>query len=228
MPKRSSVGPVATLVLPKRSPGFGGVTRRMPALQNQAARARWRRRRDRYLRAARRLIERDGFDGLSVLSVARELGLTKASVYYYFESKDELVAALADEILLEEVSALGVLIDSAPDASTALSSMVRGFVEHYVARPTDFRIAYSLTDALGLQTTLLECDSYPKLVALAERLTRALGKDATESRRELSPARRVDLARALAQGIVQRALNKPKPKAFASELLQEAALAKLT
>lgn len=49
--------------------------------------------RDRIVEAANRLFYREGIRAVSVDAVAEEAGLTKRSLYYHFQSKDELVAA---------------------------------------------------------------------------------------------------------------------------------------
>ena len=48
--------------------------------------------------AARRLRE-DGYDGLSVAAMARELGLAQNAIYWYFPSKDDLFVAALKRIL---------------------------------------------------------------------------------------------------------------------------------
>jgi AcrR family transcriptional regulator len=52
-------------------------------------------RREEILEAAVRLWGERGFDGTSMAAIAREVGLTKGTLYLYFESKD----ALLDEVL---------------------------------------------------------------------------------------------------------------------------------
>ncbi|HEX8086804.1 MAG TPA: TetR/AcrR family transcriptional regulator [Solirubrobacteraceae bacterium] len=71
--------------------------------------------------AAERLRER-GYDGLSVVGVARDLGLAQNAVYWYFPSKDHLfVAAL--ERMLREIHA------RKPPPQRALEKKVLFFVE---------------------------------------------------------------------------------------------------
>ncbi len=48
--------------------------------------------RDRILSAANKLFYRDGIRGVSVDAVAAQAGVTKRTLYYHFESKDDLVA----------------------------------------------------------------------------------------------------------------------------------------
>jgi AcrR family transcriptional regulator len=50
--------------------------------------------RDRILDAALDLFITHGFDGTSLRQIAEQLGVTKAALYYYFESKDDILMAL--------------------------------------------------------------------------------------------------------------------------------------
>jgi TetR/AcrR family tetracycline transcriptional repressor len=53
------------------------------------------------LEAAGRLIEKDGLDGLSMRRLAQELDVWPMSVYRYFQDKDALLDALADEAVID-------------------------------------------------------------------------------------------------------------------------------
>jgi AcrR family transcriptional regulator len=50
--------------------------------------------RERILDVALDLFARQGFDGTSLRQIAESLGLTKAALYYHFESKDDILLAL--------------------------------------------------------------------------------------------------------------------------------------
>lgn len=58
--------------------------------------------RDRILDAALELFVDQGFDGTSVRQIAERVGTTKAALYYYFASKDEILMAL--HMRLHEIS----------------------------------------------------------------------------------------------------------------------------
>ncbi len=54
-------------------------------------------RRDQILRAARRCFLRDGFHATSMQDLFAEAGLSSGAVYRYFASKDDVIAAIAEE-----------------------------------------------------------------------------------------------------------------------------------
>lgn len=58
------------------------------------------------LAAAFVIVERDGLDGLSMPAVASQLDAGVMSIYWYFRTKDELLAAMADRALLDVYSEL--------------------------------------------------------------------------------------------------------------------------
>jgi AcrR family transcriptional regulator len=105
--------------------------------------------RDRILQAAERLFAEKGFDATSVGSIARAAGVNKALIYYYFESKDALLAAL-----FESVSA-----EVRERASTVVPSELREKVAGEVAYLADRR----RTLALLLMQALKGGDETPAL-----------------------------------------------------------------
>src|SRR3954470_7742743 len=74
------------------------------------------------LDAAAVRLRADGYDGLSVAALARELGIANNSVYWYFPSKDELVIAAVDEMLRD-------IVGRKPPANRGLERQVLWFVD---------------------------------------------------------------------------------------------------
>lgn len=81
----------------------------------------------RILDVAERLLQRRGFNGFSYADVARELGLTKASLHYHFAGKAELGEALVDRYTGAFAEAL-VAIDQRPDDAP---TKLRGYATLY-------------------------------------------------------------------------------------------------
>jgi len=61
---------------------------------------------DSILKAASKVIARDGFEGASIRKVAATAGIGLSGIYYYFESKDELLFALQSRTFSTLVSSL--------------------------------------------------------------------------------------------------------------------------
>ena len=65
-----------------------------PATSQQKREQRRTARRDAILAAARKIFQRQGYDGATVADIAREAGVASGTVYLYFPSKLDLFAAL--------------------------------------------------------------------------------------------------------------------------------------
>jgi AcrR family transcriptional regulator len=87
----------------------------------EPANARSRRTRARLLATARAILERDGFEALTMAGVAEQASVTRRTVYLHFGSRSELVAALFDWVAQTEglQSSLDKVWE-APDAASAL------------------------------------------------------------------------------------------------------------
>jgi AcrR family transcriptional regulator len=66
------------------------------------------------LRAAARVFAERGFEGATVDEIAAQAGLSKGTLYWNFESKDELFLSLLEEHIDRRVQAMIELIQSAP------------------------------------------------------------------------------------------------------------------
>jgi AcrR family transcriptional regulator len=98
------------------------------------ANARSRRTRAAVLSTARRLLEDEGFDALTMNAVAERAGVTRRSVYLHFESRAELVSALFDYVAdAEGLDRSLARVWGAPDAARALDEWA-GHVARYHPR----------------------------------------------------------------------------------------------
>jgi len=71
--------------------------------------------------AALDLVEREGFEALTMRGVAGALGMGAMSLYRHFRDRDELVAALLDELL----GTIPVTVDDGDDWQTQLRRLAR-------------------------------------------------------------------------------------------------------
>jgi TetR/AcrR family transcriptional regulator, regulator of autoinduction and epiphytic fitness len=77
-----------------------------PAMGNERIERKRRTRRQAILDSAAAVLAREGYPSLSLDKVAAELDLTKAALYHYFTSKDDLVAAVIDYLGNESLDRL--------------------------------------------------------------------------------------------------------------------------
>jgi AcrR family transcriptional regulator len=92
--------------------------------------------------AARRVLVRDGIAATTLEAVAREVGLTKAALYYYYPSKDALLFEVVYGVVAGQSRAVHDGVEAAKDGGEALRAIIRETVHTFASRIDDFRLAY--------------------------------------------------------------------------------------
>ena len=114
----------------------------------EARRTRQQRRRDRsrdeILAAARTVLLRDGITAVTLEAVAREAGMSKTGLYYYFASKEALVFELVFAALRRQAEEVEARVATAATGPAALGAVIGATVEGYASQMDDFRLAYLL------------------------------------------------------------------------------------
>ncbi|MEG1683904.1 MAG: TetR/AcrR family transcriptional regulator [Oscillospiraceae bacterium] len=98
------------------------------------------------------LVAEKGYDKASIGQLAERIGLQKASIYYYFKSKEDIFLQLAQELYGDSYRAQLVFLDGEPDVASyeaALLEAGRQLIDSYFEHP-DSRRFYAEID---LQTT---------------------------------------------------------------------------
>ena len=98
-------------------------------------------RHDAILTAARALASEGGFAAVQIAPVAGRAGIAAGTVYRYFPSKTELVAALVAALSHSEVAALTKAADTAPGPLSALAAAIATFGARALS---DRRLAFAL------------------------------------------------------------------------------------
>lgn len=86
--------------------------------------------------AARELFEQNGIGDTSVSQIVRHVGVAQGLFYYYFRSKDEVVEAVADQILEELDRATREIID---DSNTDFYQKLLAFIDLYFSKIDSFQ-----------------------------------------------------------------------------------------
>src|SRR5882757_39228 len=87
--------------------------------------------RARILDAALDVFSEYGFDGSSLQQIADRLDLTKAALYYYFRSKDELLEALVEPA----ITGLNEILDAcsgAPDTPGRRKEFMQQYLDYFL------------------------------------------------------------------------------------------------
>jgi AcrR family transcriptional regulator len=92
------------------------------------------RKRQQILDGARRLFLAEGFDAVSMADIAREAGVSKGTLYVYFESKEELFAELVRIEKDKHFSPIFTLDPNDHDVEAVLRRLGHGFC-HFITLP---------------------------------------------------------------------------------------------
>lgn len=94
------------------------------------------------LDVTRKLVLKQGLTNLTLTAIAHELDLTKAALYYYFDSKDALLFELVFGSLQAEAAAVEAAVATATTGAEAVEQLIRTVAGHYARRLDDFRLTY--------------------------------------------------------------------------------------
>ena len=79
-----------------------------------------------------RLILRDGINGASVAKIAQEAGVSPATIYVYYSSKEEMLSAVYQECSHQSYRFLRRRIAEDMQASELIEQIVRGYFDYTV------------------------------------------------------------------------------------------------
>jgi AcrR family transcriptional regulator len=135
--------PRKTAPKPKRTKPAG---KRLAAPEASARRSRMERRRDlsrdEILAAARRVLLRNGIAATTLDAVAKEAGMSKAALYYYFASKEALFFELVFGALEKHAHAVHDAVEGTKTGAEALRAIITESVRGFSPNLDDFRLAY--------------------------------------------------------------------------------------
>lgn len=125
----------------------------------------------RILEAARALFAARGYRATSMQAIADELGITKAALYYHFDSKDEILRRLTLP-LLDELEAVLARAESCDSADEVRWRAIEGYVDVHL------RHRQTLTMLVKDMTLLVQApvaDRFRAAIALANELVAGPG-----------------------------------------------------
>lgn len=105
--------------------------------------------------AARRILEREGYDALSLRAAARAAGVSQAAPYHHFHDKEALLAAIAAQGFGELTAAMKARMAGETGAQARLDASGVGYVAFAAANPALFRLMFNtgqLIDDPALRT----------------------------------------------------------------------------
>lgn len=86
-------------------------------------------RREQILTAAMTLFSKTGIEATSMNAIAKECGFSKATIYHYFESKDDMVLSLLDNVFAHDEDAFQAL----QNTEVSVSDRIMNYIDSYAA-----------------------------------------------------------------------------------------------
>lgn len=123
--------------------------------------------RERVLAVAQDLFSRHGVSGTSLQMIADELGVTKAAVYFQFQSKEDIVLAVISPSL-DHLVRVTEAAEARPTLLTRRETVLSGLVDVIIANR---RLSAMLRSDPAVRDVLA---SHPDLQALGDRLSQLL------------------------------------------------------
>lgn len=99
------------------------------------------------LQKAGKLLSQKGYFGVSMQDIANEVGITKAALYYHFDSKDALVEILLRDAVSELKSELKHAVKASVLPSDVVFNVIKTFLSFKLKHPE-----ISLLVSLGVQS----------------------------------------------------------------------------
>lgn len=139
-----------------------------------ARRARQQRRRERsredILVAARSVLLRDGIAAITLEAVAREAGMSKTGLYYYFASKEMLVFELVFGIWESQAQRVRDAVSLKESGPAAIAAIIANTVQGFAGQMDDFRLAYLHGQVSGLSGLQLSPEQLERIRPLNDTL----------------------------------------------------------
>ncbi len=98
------------------------------------------------IRAAKKLFAKNGYSPTSMDDIAKNVGIAKPSLYYFFKSKEEIFAAIVEEVIIELRNYLSAELKICKSGKNELAEMINRTISiclknGIVLRPVDIKMA---------------------------------------------------------------------------------------
>jgi AcrR family transcriptional regulator len=100
------------------------------------------------LRGAAKAFARKGYHSASIRDVSREAGVSLSGLYYYVESKEELLFLIQDHAFGTVLESAERAVAGAADPATALRRLIDAHVRYFVANMDEMKVLSHEADSL--------------------------------------------------------------------------------
>lgn len=96
------------------------------------------------LDAARDILVREGYDGLSMRKVAERIAYSPTAIYLHFKDRDDLVFCVCEQLMAGLVKELQQVADRHADPLVALRKGLRRYVEFGLKHPQHYQATFGI------------------------------------------------------------------------------------
>ena len=96
------------------------------------------------LDAARDILAREGYEGLSMRKVARRIDYSPTAIYLHFKDRDDLVSCVCAQLMGELAKELEQVADRHADPLVALKKGLRRYVEFGLEHPQHYQAMFGI------------------------------------------------------------------------------------
>lgn len=139
-------------------------------------------RKDKILKSARELLKEKTFSEISLAEIAKNTGVSKGSVYYYYKTKDDILFDVADEYLQGVYDEFVEWVEN-KDKDTSLPRMLKFILKKGVTDSAESLRLHLTTDAVAGNEKLREklLERYRTFrTAIGEKIAERKGDDNAE------------------------------------------------
>jgi AcrR family transcriptional regulator len=165
-----------------------------PAPPPRIARRERRRERSReeIVAAARAVLLRDGIAATTLEAVAREVGVTKAALYYYYPSKDALLFDVMFGLMEGQAQAIHDAVEQTDGGAAALRAIIRETFATFAARLDDFRLVFLHGPVAGPGAVHLAAQHFARIRPLNDLAYAGAARRLAAERKRRRPRAAVD------------------------------------
>ncbi|HVS88439.1 MAG TPA: TetR/AcrR family transcriptional regulator [Candidatus Acidoferrum sp.] len=137
------------------------------------------------LRHAAQIFAERGFEGASIRDISRATGISLSGLYYYFESKQQLLYLIQKNAFTSILSRLQLRLVATAAPEERLKLFIQNHLEYFLAHPAEMKVLSHEEDALE--------EPYNKEIAVIKRRYYAFAREifddlaAREAMSELNP-----------------------------------------
>lgn len=103
------------------------------------------------LEAASNLFIKRGYEGTAMQDIARELGISRSALYYYFKNKEEILVSLTEGLTIAAQQLASQVVEQGKPPEVGLRELIHQHAKLILYRPIQFRVVdqseVSLPDA---------------------------------------------------------------------------------